>query len=286
MRTLRVKWWKIAVSVMVSLAVDIGSHFLWAPTPKYNYPVSDIVKNGWFLPTVMMLLLITYIALALIFQLLQERLSGTKLAKGLTFGIAFGGLMFVSSPAMSLLFGSPLNAELRIGLVDGCAICLLGVLLGQFTATDGSLRKRPVFTLAAISVVVVGLMYFLLHFLVYLALPSLFPANLTQPTGTWLWILGTGLWIGLMNWLFQDAFATGSFVRQATGFASVAFGVFSLLNTLFAPVFVATPIDILLLNTVLGILCVGVGVWTERVVRQQLSPVNKEQMLYSRDSAD
>jgi hypothetical protein len=183
--------------------------------------------------------------------------------------------MFISSPAMSLLFGSSLNAELRIGLVDGSAICLLGVLLGRFTATNGSPRQRQMFAPVAISMAVVGLVYFLLHFLIYLALPSLFPANLTQPTETLLWILGVGLWIGLMNWLLQDAFATGTFVRQAIGFAGVAFGIFSLLNTLFAPVFVAAPTGILLLNTGMGILCVVVGVWTERVVRQQVSHIGK-----------
>ncbi|MFH1077356.1 MAG: hypothetical protein V1753_11105 [Pseudomonadota bacterium] len=269
MWTLRAQWWKIAIIVVASLAVDIGLHFLWAPTPVYTYPVSYFVENGWFLPIVIVLLLITYIALALIFQLIQARLPGTKLTKGLTYGIAFGGLMFISSPAMSLLFGSPLKAELRIGLVDGSVIILLSILLGWFTATNASRRIRPVFTPAAVSMVVVGLVYFLFHFLVYLAWPSLFPSYLTRPTETLLWTLGVGLWIGLMNWLLQDTFATGSFVYQATVFAGVAFGIFSLLNTLFAPVFVAAPIGILLLNTVVGILFVGVGAWTERVVRQQ-----------------
>jgi len=265
---------KIWVPILSTLAVDIGLHFLWAPAPKYTVPVSDFVKNGWFLPIVIVLLLITYTALALVFQLIQARLPGTKFNKGLRFGVVFGGLMLISSPAMNLLFGSPLNAELRIGFVDGSAICLLGVLLGWFTATDGNPRQGPVFVPAAISMVVVGLVFVLLHFLIYLALPSLFPAYLTQPTETLLWVFGVGLWIGLMNWLLQGAFATGSFVRQAIGFAGVVFGVFSLLNTLFAPVFVAAPTGILLLNTGAGIFCVGVGIWAERVVRQKTSKDN------------
>jgi len=215
--------------------------------------------------------------LALIFQFSQAMMPGTKLMKGLKYGIAFGGLMLVGSPAMSLLFGSSLNAELRIGFVDGSAICLLSVLLGQFTATNGTPRQRPVFASLVISTVVVGFVYFLLHVLTYLALPSLFPAYLTQQTETLLWTLGVGLWIGLMNWLFQETFATGSVVRQAAAFAGLAFGVFSVLNTLFAPVFVAAPTGVLLLNTVVGILFVGVGVWTERVARQRLSRVGNRE---------
>jgi hypothetical protein len=258
------KWWRISIIVVTCLAVDIGLHFLWAPTPQYAYPVSYFVREGWFLPVVSVLLLITYVTLALLFQFIQARLPGTRFIKGLTFGIAFGGLMLVSSPAMSLLFGSALNAELRIGFVDGSAICLLSGLLGWFTASNGSPRSRPMFASAAISTVVVGLVYFLLHAVIYFAWPTLFPAYLTQPIGTLWWTLGVGLWTGLMNGLLRDAFATGSFVRQAFLFAGVAFGVFSLLNTLFAPIFVAAP---------MGILCVGVAVWTERVVRQQMSHV-------------
>jgi hypothetical protein len=270
------KWWKIALSIVVSLAVDIGLHFLWAPSPAYKAPVSDFVMNGWFLPVVMFLLLVTYLALALIFLLIQSKLPGKKLSKGLRYGIAFGGLMFVSSPAMSLLFGSPLEAELRIGFVDGLAICLLGFLFGKLLATDGIPHQGPVFAPLAISVLVVGSTYFILHFVAYLFMPSLSPAYLTQPAGTMAWILGVGLWIGLMNWLFHDAFATGSFVRQAIGFAGITFGLYSVINMFFAPVFVATPIGGLLLDTALGIFCVWVGVWLERVVQQQLISVNRK----------
>jgi hypothetical protein len=275
---------KIWIPILSALIVDIGLHFMWAPAPKYAVPVSGFVENGWFLPVVIVLLLITYIALALIFQLIQARQSGTKLAKGLRFGIAFGGLMFISSPAMSLLFGSPLNAELRIGLVDGCAICLLGLLLGQFTAADGNSNQKAMFPHAVISILIVGFVYFLLHFLIYLALPSLLPSILTHPTETLLWILGVGMWIGLMNWLFQDSFSTGSFVRQAIGFACVPFGIFSLLNTFFAPVFVNAPIAILLLNMIVGIFCVSMGVWADRVVRYQLPDESKEGMSITKNT--
>lgn len=254
--------------ILICLAVDIGLHFLWAPTPEYRYPVSSFVEKGWFLPVVIFLLLLTYITLAVIFHLIQSRLPGTRLVKGLTYGVAFGGLMLVSSPAMSLLFGSQFAAELRIGLVDGVVIFLLGVSLGQFTATTSSPRLRPLFVPAVVSTLVVGLVYFLFHLLIYLIWPSLFPAYLTLPVQTLLWTLGIGLWIGFMNWLLQDAFATGGPMRQAAGFAA-AVGVFSLLNTLFAPVFVDAPTGILLLNTIVGIFFVGFGGWIERVARQR-----------------
>ena len=65
---------KIWIPILSALIVDIGLHFMWAPAPKYAVPVSGFVENGWFLPVVIALLLIMYIALALIFQFLQARL--------------------------------------------------------------------------------------------------------------------------------------------------------------------------------------------------------------------
>lgn len=270
MRNLNDQWWKIVLMIVVALGMDIGLHFAWAPTPEYQVPVSYFVEHGWFIPVVTLLLLITYFALALIFGSLQARLPGTKLVKGVLFGVAFGGLMVVSAPAMGLLFGSSIIAELRIGLVDGMVIFLLGVLWGRFTAVDGLPHQGPVFAPLAVSVVVVGTVYFLLHWSIYLVLPSLFPAYLTRPVETLVWTFLVGSWVGVMNWIFRNAFANGSFLRQAAGFAGLAFGIFSLINTLFAPVFVAAPTGLLLLNSCAGILCVGAGVWLERMVQHWL----------------
>jgi hypothetical protein len=256
---------RIGICLVAPLILDICMHMVWAPTPKYQVPVSQIAKAGWFLPAVMTLLLGMYLVLALVFQSIQSRLPGTKLRKGLGFGLAFGGLMFISSPAMSFLYGSPLNAELRIGFVDGCAICFLGVLLGLLIATDGSPRRKLSLLSAIVSIACMGLGFFALHFLINLALPSLFPTPFAERTQLQLWILAQGIWLGLMNWIFKDAFAFGSFIRQSFGFACLAFGIFSVVNTLFVPFFVSAPIALLLINTCVGILVVGASALAERV---------------------
>jgi hypothetical protein len=244
----------------------MAAHVLWARTPAYTAPVSAVVARGWFFPVVIAMLLATYVALAVVFQLIQERLPGTRVVKGGTFGIAFGGLMLLGAPAMSLLYGSALSGELRIGLVDGCAICLLGLLLGLFTGTDGSPRDHPWFASAFLSVVVVGSAYFVLSVLTYLLLPFTFTAFETLPVQTLLWTLAVGLWIGLMNWLLKDAFLVGTRVRQAVTFAGLGYGVYATLNALFAPVFVATPIASVLLGAFAGIAFVAAGTWAERMI--------------------
>ena len=98
--------WNITWIVMFALVVDIFLHMFLAPSPQYSYPVSFFVETGWFLPAVVVMLLIIYLALAIVFQVVQARLPGTKRTKGIVFGTAFGGLMLCANqkvPVRSIL---------------------------------------------------------------------------------------------------------------------------------------------------------------------------------------
>jgi hypothetical protein len=272
------KWIKVAGIVLATLVVDIGMHMGLAPAPKYTSPESAFVANGSFLPVAAGLLVVTYVLLAAVFTAIQSRLGGSRVRKGLVFGLAFGGLMLVGAPAMSLMFGSPLTAELKVGAVDSLAITLLGVLLGRFTATDGTAgESSPAWLVRlAASGFVVGAIYAAIHLAAYSVAPSLFPSDRARGTETVAWIAVVGVWVGVMNGLLGDAFATGSKVRQAAGFALVGFGAFSVVNVLFAPVFVQAPTGTLLLNACLGIAAAGVGVWAQRVVAPVLQSSVRE----------
>jgi hypothetical protein len=276
MRVARAKLFRAAAIVLATLVVDIAMHMLLAPAPKYTTPDSAFVTGGSFLPMAAGLLVVTYVALAVVFSHIQSRLPGTRVQKGLAFGLAFGGLMFAGSPAMSLLFGSSLGAELRVGAVDGVAIAMLGVLLGRFTGTDSPAgRELPAaqpLSFLALSALVVGSVYAAIHLASYALVPSLFPSDAGRGTETAIWIAAFGMWVGVMNRLLGDAFATGSRLRQAAGFAVVGFGVFSVVNVLFAPVFVQAPVGTLLLNACLGVAAAGVGAWAERAVRSSVTP--------------
>ncbi|HEX7591631.1 MAG TPA: hypothetical protein VF375_06735 [Candidatus Limnocylindrales bacterium] len=269
------KWIKVAGIVLATLVVDIGMHMGLAPAPKYTSPESAFVANGSFLPVAAGLLVVTYVVLAAVFTVIQSRLPGSRVRKGLVFGLAFGGLMLVGAPAMSLMFGSPLTAELKVGAVDGLAITLLGVLLGRFTATDGTAGELGLGRLAT-SGLVVGLVYVAIHLAAYAVVPSLFPSDPGRAAETATWIAVVGVWVGVMNHLLGDAFARGTKVRQAIAFALVGFGAFSIVNVLFAPVFVQAPIGTLLLNACLGIAAAGVGAWAQRVVAPVLQSSARE----------
>jgi hypothetical protein len=269
------KWIKVAGIVVATLVVDIGMHVGLAPAPKYTSPESAFVANGSFLPVAAGLLAVTYVLLTVVFTAIQSGLRGSRVRKGLVFGLAFGGLMLVGAPAMSLMFGSPLTAELKVGAADGLAITLLGVLLGRFTATYGMAGELGLGRLAA-SGLVVGVVYAAIHLVVYSVAPSLFPSDPARGTETVAWIAVVGVWVGVMNGLLGDAFATGSKVRQAAGFALVGFGAFSIVNVLFAPVFVQAPTGTLLLNACLGIAAAGVGAWAQRVVAMVLQSSARE----------
>jgi hypothetical protein len=266
------RYWKIAAIVLGTVAADILMHKLFAPSPKYNFPASIFVESGWFLPVVITMLLITFLALAVLFHTLQNKMAGTGLGKGFLFGFVFGVLFPLLGSAMSLLFGSPLWEEWQIGLVDGLSALLLGILLGRFTAMDSPSRKNRSLRLAVVSIGLVGGVYFAVQNLIYLLFPVLFPAIQTKPMETLVFIMSVGLWIGLMAWQFQDAMPSRPAAYQALWFTGIVYGIFSLLNALFAPVFVATPIVPLLLGTMSGLLSVFTAVWVSRSLLRQSAP--------------
>jgi len=131
------------LAVFVSVLIDVILHRLFAPRIEYNYSPSVLIEKGFFLPAVSIALIIWFGALAIIFVLIQGNLSGTKMMKGLRFGIAFGVLCFLAIFEMCLVFDSSLVDELGTSTTDGVSILLLGLLLGSLAGTDStSLSSR------------------------------------------------------------------------------------------------------------------------------------------------
>ena len=119
MLVLKKHWWKILLAVFVSVLVDVILHRLLAPRIEYNYSPSVLIEKGFFLPAVSIALIIWFGTLSIIFVLIQGNLSGTKMMKGLRFGIAFGVLCFLAIFEMCLVLAPLLwmNFVLRAQMV-------------------------------------------------------------------------------------------------------------------------------------------------------------------------
>ena len=265
MLALKKHWWKILLAVLVSVLIDIIFHRLFAPRIEYNYSPSVLIEKGFFLPAVSMALVIWFGSLVIIFALIQGNLSGTKMMKGLRFGIAFGVLCFLAIFEMCLVFDSSLADELCTSIIDGISILLLGLLLGRLVGTDraspGSRTK-----LSQKSLIVISLFFLFGRYFGYMII-NVMSAYSEKPTETFLWTLGIGYWIAIMYWLLKETPERSAMV-QALRFGVLIFGVYWLIYNSFVLLFLDLSILNVFLRVTIDVVSITVGIW----VASKLSP--------------
>ena len=213
-----------------------------------------------------------------LFVLIQDRLPGKKLTKGLTFSLAFGGMWFVY--LLELVPHAPwqLPSSLYYPVVDGITVGSLGLLLGMFMATDsrgqGTARITDgVLALAAIPVL------FLAGRLVSYNVLGIYSMYLSRPLDSLLWVVVMGTWVAIMYFLLRPGIAGKSPLLTAAFFGIVVFGINILLNDLFMPI----PFDLslmglgefsyadLIARTAIDVLFVTAGVFIYEKIRPFIS---------------
>jgi len=238
------KWKKTILAITVSMIIDIIIHALWVPLYNYDFPASYFVKNKLFEPAAGTFLLIVFIFLAFVFDLIQDKLSGDRISKGLRFGIAFGGLWFFGLIGSSIFLGSPLAKELAMGVADGLPLLILGVLLGKLTATDCDRISSIRLAVYARSVTVIAIFFIAGQYLAFVLIGGHFPNFNIGGIGAFLWTLIMGLWIGIMYCLLEDKTRTDYPIKKAFRFGGIVFGI----NWFFFNLFLFLIIDVPLLD--------------------------------------
>jgi hypothetical protein len=265
MSVLKKNRWKIFLAVFVSVLVDIILHRLFAPRIKYSYSPSIFIERGVFLPVVSAALLVWFGTLAVIFTLIQMNLSGTKMMKGLRFGMAFAGLCFLAIFEMCLVFDSSLVDELRTSTIDGLSILFLGLLLGSLVGPDSTVpSRRRKFNQK--SFIVIPLLFLIGRYFGYMIV-NVMSAHSEKPIGTLLWTLGIGYWIAVMYWLLKET-RERSALDQAVRFGVMIFGSYWLIYNSFVLLFLNLSIWSVFLRVIIDVLSITVGIW----VTNKLSP--------------
>lgn len=258
-------WWKIMFAVFVSVLIDVILHRLFAPRIEYNYSPSVLIEKGFFLPAVSIALIIWFGTLAIIFALIQGNLSGTKMMKGLRFGIAFGVLCFLAIFEMCLVFDSSLVDEFYTSITDGVSILLLGLLLGRLTGTDRTSPSSRM-KLSQKSFIVISLIFLVGRYFGYMVI-DIMSAYSEKPIETFLWTLGIGYWIAIMYWLLKET-REGSAMVQAVRFGVLIFGVYWLIYNSFVLLFLKLSIFDVFLRVIIDVVSITMGIW----VANKLSP--------------
>lgn len=265
MLALKKNGWKIFLAVFVSVLVDVILHRLFAPRIKYSYPPSIFIEKGFFLPVVSAALLVWFGTLAMIFTFIQTNLPGTKMIKGLRFGIAFAVLCFLAIFEMCLVFGSSLMDELCTSTTDGLSILLLGLLLGSLIGTDSIVPSRQM-KLNQKSFIVIPLIFLMGRYFGYMIM-DIMSAYSEKPIGTFLWTLSIGYWIAVMYWLLEERRERSPWV-QAVRFGVMIFGSYWLIYNSFVLLFLKLSIGNVFLRVIIDVVSITVGVW----VTNKLSP--------------
>ncbi|MBU1740828.1 MAG: hypothetical protein KKC37_04725 [Proteobacteria bacterium] len=258
-----VAWWKVVAITLVATAVSLIFHAI-GPRLKYDFPPSFFVRQGLFVPAASILLAVTFGALAAVFVLIQADMTGTRLRKGLRFGLLFAGLWLVAMVEMSLIFGSPLAHELYTGAADGLGIVILGILLGRFAATDSRPAAAKLPERGLVMILVTALFFVCGRYFAYAVL-GLQSVYATKPLSTLAWTIGVGLCIGVMSWLLVPGPKADSTVKRALWFGGLVFGIVWTLGTIFIVVFLDISLGAVILRAAVDALSVTVGVWAAQV---------------------
>ena len=134
-------WWKVLVVAFLASLFNAIIHGL-LPLGTSTLPPSILVEKG-LLPIAFIIYgFIYYALLGYIFVMIQNRLTGSKLIKGLKYGLFFCILTFI-------IYFEPIPTTTTLSitnmswmLADGIPYVLLGTFLGLFLANEGKIEEN------------------------------------------------------------------------------------------------------------------------------------------------
>ena len=220
---------------------------------------SIVVTSGYFPPAAFVSLVMAFCIMGIMFLAIQKTLHGTKQRKGVTFGIALGGMYLIGMIETYVVYPVSLFGEFYTGIVDGSGIFLMSLLMGKYMAEDtpdGERSARPMLP----PIVIIPVTYVLVRYFSYVVI-RIESSYSTLPLATFIWTAGMGCWIGVMYMMIGRGITHDSPLKQAMIFGGLVFGINWIIFSLFALLFIKVPVSDLLCRSVFDSLAVMVGVY-------------------------
>ncbi len=244
----------------------------FVPPAGNPLPPSVIVRAGLLPVAFTLYAFLGFALLAVVFVMIQGGLPGTKLRKGLTYGLSFGVLWAV-------LLMEPLPYNLGISLIeilaypfaDGVVLVVLGLLSGRFLATDSPASSEAVRGNATVAVPVIAGLFLAGRYLAY-TVAQIYSAYTIRTLDTISWAAASGVWIGVMYLLLERGVPAESPITKAAFFGILVFGVDLFFFIFFIPLVFETHLADTLIRTVIDILSVTAGVFVFEEVRLHYRP--------------
>ena len=195
---------------------------------------SHLVKSIGISPVAGTLISVSYFFLALIFLNIQKEIPGTKIQKGLLYGILFGVLWFYGMIEGHIEQDVPLIKEVIFGLFETIPIITMGLLLGVFFADDSKDEFTKIIRSDISVIAFISFFYIVGRHFTYLAV-GVDSAYFRKTVPTSLWVFGNGVLIGSMYYFLRHGIQQYSIIKKALFFSFIVFGIDWILFNLFAP---------------------------------------------------
>jgi len=196
---LRKNWWQILfLTVIAILIIQQGHAIDDTPLPIGVLPFSSFSKKYgatgveiyiaiWFL--------MIFSCMSVTFLIAERWMKGSKIVKGLAFGVSWGMIYLMGVIEWYPVFGkTSLLSDIRLGLVDVLGLIVLGILSGRFFASDGQ-RRRPNIRNDGIVILSIAAAYVIGRYFAYSIL-RIESGYIERPAETFIWTLVTGLSFG------------------------------------------------------------------------------------------
>jgi hypothetical protein len=236
---LRRNWWKIMIIAFAFSVIYALEHGALPSNNATVLPPSVIAESG-LLPIVFILYgAIWFGLLACIFALIQHRLPGNKLTKGLVYGCFFFVIVF-------MIYFEPLphsgsfGFEMTWMLADGVPLLLFGTLLGLFLAENqpkGNAYQIGKTRIAFSAILALTTAFFVGRIIDYTVI-GIYSSFSVQMLRTLAWAFFFGLGIGILYFFLRPAIKQSSPIKTAVFFGVLMFGLYVLLFNFAFPLIV------------------------------------------------
>ncbi|MCK4661493.1 MAG: hypothetical protein KAT68_01400 [Bacteroidales bacterium] len=261
---IRTNWKNIIVVFLFTIVCIILHQF--APDPqKEGVPVSVFYKQGIFGPMIAIDLLLTFSLLVFVFNLIKDKISGTKYTIGLKFGLVFSILWMFGFIEGVLYYGTSLKHDILHGLADGISITFMFFLLGILTCKN--IRKVKNRT-NILSIIIITLFYFLGRYFLYIVL-NVDSNVFTKPVQIFIWTFGIGLSIGIMYYILSESLVEFSPLKKTIWFGLIIFGINWLLFYSFVPIIQKVSLSNNFIRPIIDIVFVSLGVYLYEILMQK-----------------
>jgi hypothetical protein len=249
MVNLRKNWWKILILTIIVTVIDIAGHIIEG-TPLPDEPLSIISKTIGLEAAISIYFIIFFLSISITFLIIEKWLSGSKIKKGLRYGIAWALIMYAGVCETNTILGTSVIADIRMAFVDAIPLIILGILLGKLFASKRQGNhihtKKHFLTLITIT------LFFLIGRYFSYTILQIDSGFIERPLATFIWTFCMGLTFGILHLLAGKYVKGNNQIKRAIMFGAGIVGVNWFIYNLFAPLIFQESIINTLHNMIVG----------------------------------